>query len=133
MLGTHQWLPENTISCIDHSQGTPSSHHAAAKSQLSNAGLDADMAGSAAAVLQSPSPRQDSSIAALSIHGAEAASVPNAFGDCADITQAGCAEQRSAASDIIRAGANSHKTPDRPVQNMSEVSANGDARSSTAA
>ncbi len=64
MLGVDQWLPEDSIDCIDHSQGTPSSHHAAARSQLSNAGLDADMAGSAAAVLQSPSPGQDSSIAA---------------------------------------------------------------------
>ncbi|DBB16661.1 TPA: hypothetical protein ACH3X3_014911 [Trebouxia sp. C0006] len=42
MLGVHQWLPEDSINCLDHSQDTPSSHYAAAESQLSNAGLDAD-------------------------------------------------------------------------------------------
>ena len=139
VLGVDQWFPEESIRCVDHSQGTPSSYHAAAGlllgSQQSHGRLDADMGGGAAAVLQSSSPGQDSSIAPLSIHGAEAASLPmgNAFRDRADSTHAGCADQRSAASDILRAVAYSHNTPDRPRQSMSELSANGVARSSAAA
>ncbi len=134
MLGVDQWL-EESIKGVDHKQGSPSSHHAASGSQQSSARLDADTTGSAAAVLQLLGPGQDSSNAVLSIHGAEAASVPmsNAFGDSADSTQAGCAEQRSAASDILKAVAHSHNTPDSPRQNMSELSANDDARSSAAA
>ena len=132
MLGVDQWLPEESIRCADH---THSSHHATSGSQQSSAGPDADMAGSAAAVLQSPSPGQDSRDTAPSIHGAEVASVAMsiAFRDGADSTQAGCTDQRSAASDILRAVAYSHNMPDRPRQNMSELSVSGDARSSAAA
>lgn len=133
MLGVDQWLLEESIRCVDHSQGTPSSHHAAARSQQSNARPDADTAGSAAAVLQSPSPVQDSSDAALSIHGAEAASVPMSNAFTADSTQAGCADQHAAARDILRAVAYSHNTRDRPRRNISDLWGSGDARSSTAA
>ena len=106
MLGVHQWLPEKSIRCVDHTQ---SSHHAASGSQQSSVRLDADMAGSTAAVLQLPSPGQDIS---------NAASVPmsNAFIGkvySADSTQAGCAEQRSAASGILRAVAYSHTATTR--------------------
>ncbi|DBA70840.1 TPA: hypothetical protein ACH3X2_011613 [Trebouxia sp. C0005] len=88
MLGVHQWLPEESVRCADHSQGTPSNHHAASGSQQSHGKLDAD--------LQSFSPGQDSIDAAVSIHGAEAASVPmrTVFSDGADSTQAGCAHQQ---------------------------------------
>ncbi|KAL0019008.1 hypothetical protein WJX79_008034 [Trebouxia sp. C0005] len=39
MLGVHQWLPEESVRCADHSQGTPSNHHAASGSQQSHGGL----------------------------------------------------------------------------------------------
>ena len=54
MLGVKQWLPEDSISCIEHRQGSPSSPHAAASSQQSNGGLDGETAaaGSSGAGMQ---------------------------------------------------------------------------------
>ncbi len=57
----------------------------------------------------------------------------NALRDGADSTHADCADLHSAAIEILRDLAYSHNMPDRPRQNMSELSANGNVRSSTAA
>ena len=134
MLGVDQWLPEESISCVDHKQGsTPSSHHAAARSQQSNGELDDETtaAGSGGAAMQLPRTAGGNTGAAHSIGSSQAAAGPSGSGSTgrAHSSQLSCAEQASEASMILRAVASSHQTPACPNGSLSELAGYGDTDS----
>ncbi len=138
MLGVDQWLPEESISCVDHQQGsTPSSHHAAARSQQSNDGLDGDTAaaGSGGAAMQLPGTAEGNSGAPHSIGSRQAAAGPLGYGitGSAHSSQLSCEEQASDASLILRAVASSHQTPACPKGSLCDLAGYGDTADSTAA
>jgi len=97
MLGVDQWLPEESISCTDHRPGsTPSSHHAAARSQRSNGGLDGETAaaGSGGAAMHLPRTAGGKTVAAHSIGTSQAAAGPlsNDIRGSAHSSQLSCVE-----------------------------------------
>ena len=123
MLGVEQWLPEETISCVDHKQGgSPCIHHAAARRQQSNGGLDGETAaaGSGGAAMQLPKTAGGSSGATHSIGSSQAACVPlgNGGTDSVHSSQLSCEEQASEASIILRAVASSHQPPKRSLSQL---------------
>ncbi len=137
MLGVDQWLPEESISCVDHKQGsTPSTHHAAARSQQSNGGLNAGTAaaGIGGAAMQLPRAAGGNSGAAHSIGSSQAAAVPlgNGITGSAHSSQWSSGQPASDASMILRAVASSHQTPACPKRSLSELAGYGDADSTAA-
>ncbi len=139
MLGVDQWLPEESISFVDHRQGsTPSSHHAAARSQQSNGGLDADSAavGSDGAAMQPPKAAGGISGAPHSIGSSQAAAAGPLRGKgitgSAHSSQLSCEEQASDASMILRAIASSHHTPACPEGSLCDLAGYGDTDSTAA-
>jgi len=131
MLGVDQWLPEESISRVDHKQGnTPSSHLAAARSQQSKSGLAGDTAaaGSGGGAMQLPRTAGGNSGAADRIGSSQAAARPsdNGITDSAHSSQLSCGEQASDASMILRAVASSHQTPARPNRSLSDLAGYGD-------
>jgi len=130
MLGVDQWLPEGSISCVDHKQGsTPSNHHAAA-------GLDADTAtaGSGGAAMHLPRTAGGNSGAPHSIGSSQAATgrLGNGGTGSAPSSQLSCGEQATEASMILRAVASSHQLPACPKRSLYELAGCGDADCSTA-
>jgi len=137
MLGVDQWLPEESISCVDHRQdSTPSSHHAAAGSQQSNGGPDGETpaAGTGGAAMHLPRTAGRNSGAAHSIGSSQAAAGPlgNGITGSAHSSQLSCEEQASDASLILRAVASSHQTPACPNRSLSELAGYGDTDSTAA-
>ena len=138
MLGVDQWLPEESISCVEHKQGsTQSSHRAAARSQQSNGGLDADTAAadSGAAAMHLPRRAGGNSGAAHSIGTSQAAAGPlgNGITGSAHSSQWSSGQPASDASLILRAVASSHQTPSCPKRSLCELDGGGDTNCSTAA
>jgi len=134
MLGVDQWLPEESISCVDHRQdSTPSSHHAAAGSQQSNGGPDGETpaAGTGGAAMHLPRTAGRNSGAAHSIGSSQAAAGPlgNGITGSAHSSQLSCEEQASDASLILRAVASSHQTPACPTRSLSKLAGYGDSDS----
>ncbi len=134
MLGVEQWLPEESISCVEHRQGgSPSSHHAAASSQQSHGGLDGETAaaGSGGAAMQLPRRAGGKTGAAHSIGTSQAAAGPlsNDIRGSAHSSQLSCVEPASEASMILRAVASSHQTPAGPNRSLRDLAGYGDTDS----
>ena len=137
MLGVDQWLPEESISCVEHRQGsTPSSHHAAARSQQSNAGLDGDTsaAGSGGAAMHLPRTAGGNTGAPHSLGSSQAAAGPlgNGITGSAHSSQLSCGEQASEASMILRAVASGRQPPACSKRSLSELAGYGDTDSTAA-
>ena len=137
MLGVEQWLPEKSISCVDHKQGsTPSSHHAAASSQQSNGGLNAGTAAAniGGAAMQLPRTAGGNCGTADSIGSSRAAAGPLGNGNTgsAHTSQWSSGQPASDASMILRAVASSHKTPIHPKRSLFESAGYGDTDSTAA-
>ncbi|DBA99961.1 TPA: hypothetical protein ACH3X1_013835 [Trebouxia sp. C0004] len=137
MLGVDQWLPEETISYVEHRQGgSTSSHHAAAGSQQSNGGVDGDTAaaGRGGAAMQLPTTDGGNSGAAHSIGSSQAAAGPLGIGGTgnAHSSQLSCGEQASEASLILRAVAFGHQPPAWPKRSLSELAGYGHTDSTAA-
>ncbi|DBA91182.1 TPA: hypothetical protein ACH3X2_004059 [Trebouxia sp. C0005] len=137
MLGVDQWVPEGNITCVDHKQGsTPSSYHAAAKSQQSNDGLDADTAAAAIgeAAVHLPRTAGGNSGSSHSIGSSQAAAglLSNDIIGSARSSQLSCVEPASDASMILRAVASSHQTPACPNRSLCDLAGYGDTDSTAA-
>ena len=126
MLGVDQWLPSESIRCVDHRQGsTPSSHHAAARSHQSTDGLDGDTAaaGSVTAALQLPRTAGGTRGAAHSTGSSQAAvagPLGNDLTGSAHSSQLSCVEPASEASMILIV-ASSHQTPACPNRSLCDL------------
>ncbi len=136
MLGVEQWLPEESISCIEHRQGgSPSNHHAAASSQQSNGGLDGETAtaGSGGAAMQLPRRAGGKTGAADSIGTSQAAADlgPLITGSAQD-SHLSCVEPSSEASMILRAVASSHHPPACPNRALCDLGGYGGTDSTAA-
>ncbi len=136
VLGVEQWLPEESISCVDHRQGgSSSSHHAAASSQQSNGGLEVQTvaAGSGGAAMQLPRRAGGKTGAAHSIGTSQAAAglspLSNAITGSGHSSQLSCVEPASEASLILRALASSHQTPACPNRALCDLAGYGDTDS----
>ena len=137
MLGVDQWLPEDSISCVDHRQdSSPSSHHAAAASQQSNGGLHADTAvpGTGGAAMYLPRTAGDITGAAHSIGSSQAAAGPLSkdFTGSAHSSQLSYVEPASEASLILRAVTSSHQTLACPNRSLCDLAGYGDTDSTAA-
>ncbi|KAL0030720.1 hypothetical protein WJX77_003621 [Trebouxia sp. C0004] len=129
-LGVDQWLPEESISCVEHRPGgSLSSHHAAAGSQQSSGRVDGDTAaaGRGGAAMHLLTTAGGDSGAAHSIGSSQAAAGP------LDNGSTGCGEQASEASMILRAVVPSHQPPACPKKSLSELAGFGDTADGTAA
>ena len=126
LLGVDQWLPEESISCVDQRQdSTPSSHHAAARSHNADSG---------GAATQLPRTAGGNSGAPHSIGSNQAAAGPlgNGITGSAHSSQLRCVEPASEANMILRAVASSHHTPACPNMSLCDMAGYGDTDSTAA-
>ena len=139
MLGVEQWLPEESVSCIQHRQGgSPSSHIAAARSQQSSDRLDGETAaaGSGEAAMQLPRRAGGKTGAADSIGTSQAAAglgpLSHDIIGSGHSSQLSRVEPASEASLILRAVASSHHPPARPNRALCDPAGYGDTDSTAA-